>query len=334
MKNQLDGVSVVVCVNRDAEKLERLLKRLSDQSYPVYEVIVVNDGPSPEINALFIHRFDTGVNPLNLRILDFDSNTKTTPGKKAPLTQGIRAAQYEWILLTDGDCVPGPEWISEMMANTTQDIRMVLGVAPFFKRPGFLNLLQRLDGFITTVQYVGAALYGKPYMGVGRNLLYHRSLFNQANGFISHAHIASGDDDLFVQSVGNALNTTVSSNEKSFVFSESPSTWPAWLHQKRRHLSASNAYTVSARFRTTIFALSWIVMWLILPVVISNGIFWLVSGMTGVIFMWVLFARATKQLRQSGLTLWFPLLAVSYCVMLCTFAVLLSLRAPKTWMRS
>jgi len=312
------------------QKLERLLKSLFDQSYPLYEIVVVNDGPHPDIRE-YLRRQS---NDIRLTVLEFDANTKTTPGKKAPLAAGIRAAKYDWILLTDADCVPGPEWISEMMDHATPGIEMVLGVAPFFARPGFLNLLQRFDTLLIAIQYIGATLRGTPFMGVGRNLLYHRSLFEMMKGFSSHAHLLSGDDDLFVQSAANRNNTSVCMHPSAFVFSEAPATWTAWMHQKRRHLSASSAYSVIAKLQTSVFVVSWLLVWIGLPFVLSSGNFWFNAGIAGVMLLWLLFAFAAHQLLYRQLIPWYPFMAVSYCVMLCTFAFILTLRPPKSWMRS
>jgi cellulose synthase/poly-beta-1,6-N-acetylglucosamine synthase-like glycosyltransferase len=328
------GVSVVVCVNRDVQKLERLLNCLFIQSWPLYEVVVVNDGPAKEIKEYLSSVERNPANSKNLRIIDFDSSTKTTPGKKAPLTAGIQAARYDWLLMTDGDCTVGPEWISEMMKHTGSGIEMVLGVAPFFSRRGFRNMLQRFDGLLTIIQYVGAALRGKPYMGVGRNLLYHRALFDKVNGFSSHTHLISGDDDLFIQSAANAHNTTICLHQDAYAFSDAPLSWGEWVNQKRRHLSASKAYSVRARFQTSVFAISWLCVWIGLPFVLSSGCYWLIAGIAGMIMLWLLFALTADQLQHRQLIPLYPVMAVSYCVMLFTFAILLSIRQPKTWMRS
>jgi hypothetical protein len=66
-----------------------------------------------------------------------------------------------------------------------------------------LNRFIRFETVYSAVQYLSFALNGSPYMGVGRNLIYHKSLFAEANGFKSHEKIASGDDDLFINQVAN-----------------------------------------------------------------------------------------------------------------------------------
>ena len=78
----------------------------------------------------------------------------------------------------------------------------------------------RFDAAHVAVQYLSFALAGIPYMGVGRNLAYQKSLFYENNGFISHYTIPSGDDDLFINRVASRSNTSVMLNPGSFAYSE------------------------------------------------------------------------------------------------------------------
>ena len=64
------------------------------------------------------------------------------------------------------------------------------------------------------LQYFSYALCGLPYMGVGRNLAYKRSLFYTGNGFSNHYHLASGDDDLFVNEHATKTNTAIECSRK------------------------------------------------------------------------------------------------------------------------
>jgi cellulose synthase/poly-beta-1,6-N-acetylglucosamine synthase-like glycosyltransferase len=270
----------------------------------------------------------------NLRVIDFDATTKTMQGKKEPLTIGIQTANHDWILLTDGDCIPERGWIQKMLEQIGEKKTIVLGYAPFMETKGLLNKIQRFDNVIVAIQYLGAALKGKPYMGVGRNLLYHRDLFKSIDGFSKHMDIASGDDDLFVQEIANAQNTTTCLDPASFVYSEAPSTWKEWVHQKRRHLSASSRYKSNVQFRNTLFGASWWIAWLGLPFLLAAAFGYYIIGLIAIIILWALFGRVAIALRQQQLIGLFPLLAIAYCVMLCTFAVLMVRRAPATWTKS
>ncbi|HBK82800.1 MAG TPA: glycosyl transferase family 2, partial [Flavobacterium sp.] len=62
----------------------------------------------------------------------------------------------------------------------------------------FLNKIIRFETVLTAIQYFSWAKVGKPYMGVGRNLAYKKSVFFDNRGFMNHMKIKSGDDDLFI----------------------------------------------------------------------------------------------------------------------------------------
>ena len=59
---------------------------------------------------------------------------------------------------------------------------MVLGYSGYQKRPGFLNMLIRYETLLTAIMYLSSGLSGQPYMGVGRNLSYRKSYFQQIGG--------------------------------------------------------------------------------------------------------------------------------------------------------
>jgi hypothetical protein len=92
------------------------------------------------------------------------------------------------------------------------------------------------------MQYLGMAIRGVPYMGVGRNLAYRRSLFFKNKGFGSHNHIVSGDDDLLVNSLGTGKNTKVEFRSASHTRSVPCRTLNEWITQKKRHLTTAPYY--------------------------------------------------------------------------------------------
>ena len=171
---------------------------------------------------------------------------KTAPGKKQALALAIETAQHDWLLATDADCAPASaHWAAAMMDARGPDTRLVLGYGPYRRRPGWLNAWIRYETVYTAAQYLSAALAGRPYMGVGRNLLYHRSLYDAVGGFAAHAHLAGGDDDLLVNAAASAKTTAVCVTPESFVYSEPKHNWSAYVRQKTRHLSVSHAYEPS-----------------------------------------------------------------------------------------
>ena len=98
------------------------------------------------------------------------------------------------------------------------------------------------------LQYFSYALAGHPYMGVGRNLAYRKSLFFKHKGFASHLRFLSGDDDLFVNEAATAQNTRVEFSHESHTISEPKKTSQYWSLQKQRHLSTSKVYKSNDQF--------------------------------------------------------------------------------------
>ena len=62
------------------------------------------------------------------------------------------------------------------------------------------------------------ALAGIPYMGVGRNLSYKRSVFFRHKGFSSYNSIPGGDDDLFINMAATAKNTAIEVHRDAFCY--------------------------------------------------------------------------------------------------------------------
>ena len=237
----LPGVSVVVCARNEGEHLEAYLQSLLSQDYPEYEVIVVNDGSQDDTRDV-LDRYCRQYDRLHTTFVPAGARVIST--KKLGLTLAAKSAHYDYLLLTDADCRPeSNQWIREMMAPFAQaGIEVVLGYGGYYYEPGMVNRLTRYQTLYSGLQYLGAAICGHPYMGVGRNLAYSKALFFRSGGFTDTMHLRSGDDDLFVNKVATAKNTAVVTSRESITWSESKRSWHDWLVQRRRHLSVSHAY--------------------------------------------------------------------------------------------
>lgn len=325
-----DPVSIIICTNQHTDSLENLLIATLTQDYPEFEVILVNDGGLESVDAL-VRKLQ--VEHENLTTIHFDTATKQTGGKKEPLTLGIAASKYRWLLLTDADCTVRPGWIQSMMNHTSSKKSIVLGYGPFTKEKGLPNAISRLDTAMIAMQYMGMASQGKSYMGVGRNLLYHKRLFEKVGGFDGHLDLASGDDDLFIQAVANRENVTINLQPESFVYSASKLTWRGLFAQKTRHISTSKRYSRTLKIKLGMIGMSFIWIWLTLlvflilasPVPIALCL--LVIAVQW--FVFTLFARRTEMTDFIPL---FPLWAILYAIFLAILGIIaLFGKTPKTW---
>jgi len=215
IQNEELPVSIVVCARNEYENLRKNLPLLLNQDYPYFEVVVVDDSSDDDTTEL-LNSFDKKYG--NLKVFKLERNLNFFKGKKFPLALGIKSATYDIILLTDADCRPASDkWIRKMQANFKSGTDIVLGYGAYEKKGNFLNKLIRFDTFHIALQYLSLALAGKTYMGVGRNLSYRKSVFNQQKGFSGHYQIISGDDDLFISSVATKTNTRIEVTPESHV---------------------------------------------------------------------------------------------------------------------
>ena len=233
-----EGVSVIICARNEAENLRQNLPYFLSQDYPAYEVIVVNDNSSDKTwEVLLDFQKKTPI----LRLVSVTANT--SPGKKEALTKGIEAARFEILLLSDADCRPASSmWVEQMQAFVRGREKIGLGYSPYYRGKGILNAFIRFETVYSATQFFSFALMGLPYMGVGRNLVYRKSLFHESGGFATHADVASGDDDLFINQVATRHNNTVILSPHAFVYSSPKDTWGGYYHQKSRHLTTGIRY--------------------------------------------------------------------------------------------
>jgi len=241
------GVSVIVSARNEEQNLRNFLYALLNQDYPQYELIVVNDG-SEDRTQMVLEDYHQRYSNLHITFVPVDA--RVTSSKKLALTLAIKAAKYEHLLLTDADCVPeSNHWIREMVKGmlSQPNAQLALGYSPYFLGKECVNRIIRYETLFNGLHYMGRAICGQPYMGVGRNMMYTKSMFMERKGFSGQLTLRSGDDDLFVNKVANRTNTVVVCHSDALTWSLPKQTFREWMIQKRRHLSVSPYYKQSTR---------------------------------------------------------------------------------------
>jgi poly-beta-1,6-N-acetyl-D-glucosamine synthase len=241
-----EPVSVIICARNEADNLDQYLPALMTQDYPEYEVIVVNDCSTDDTDQVLKKHM---AQYSGLRTTTIREDKKFSHGKKLAVTIGIKSAQHERLLFIDGDCRPeSSQWLSRMASHFSDNTAIVLGYGGYLAQPGLLNKYIRYDTLVIALQYFSYALCGWPYMGVGRNLAYRRSLFYSGKGFSNHYHLASGDDDLFVNEHATKSNTAVEFSPESHTRTAPKESYDKWTFQKKRHFSTNKLYKPVHKF--------------------------------------------------------------------------------------
>jgi glycosyltransferase involved in cell wall biosynthesis len=332
LNHQKNPVTAIVCARDEAANLASNVPAVMEQQYPYdHEIIIVNDNSFDETKYI-LEEFQKTYP--KLQVIELTQEAKMIPGKKFPLSIGIKSAKHDIVLLTDADCIPASaHWMESMQLAYGKDTEIVLGYGAFQKGKGLLNKLIRWEAFHTALQYLSYALAGMPYMGVGRNLSYKKLIFFRHKGFSAHNHLPGGDDDLFINAAANKTNTEINIDKNSFTISKPARSWSQWIKQKRRHYSTSKYYKPLHKFLLALYAGS---HFLFYPLVVAAALFYswklsLIVFSVKFFVQMVLYIKVLVKLDEKDLipfVLFFDLWMFFYYII---FATALIRKPRQTW---
>lgn len=322
-------VSIIICAYNDSDNLIKNLHFFLEQVNIQSEVIVVND-----------HSTDHTLKVLDslqltfpyLKIVSLDG--PSLPGKKAALTAGIKAAQFDYILLSDADCRPvSKSWAFKMSRYFDQQHEMVAGYSPFVKENSFVNAFARFENMITAMQYIGWGTGNMPYMAVGRNMGYTTSLIKKIGYFQSHSDLMAGDDDLTVQAAIKHSKVRYVLDNETFVMTESAKTWKQYFRQKMRHFSVSPRYGLINKVVLGVFVLSWAAFYLSLIIICVSGVQWMPAVFLLVRYCLVItcFLIMRKYLKQKIGLAYILIFDVCFPFIMGILAIFAALKSKPTW---
>lgn len=216
--------TVVVAVRNEAQNIVRLLEDLKQQTYPSYEVIVVDDH-SEDNTADIVRRHE------NIRLV-----ASAGTGKKAALTRGVQLAQGEVIITTDADCRVPAEWVATLLSHFEKNtVQMVFGGVAI-TGGDYFSSLQSLEFASLIGSGAGTMALGVPTMCNGANLAFRKDAFETVGGYEGNLHIPSGDDEFLLRKIAHQYpgGIAFSGDERTVVTTASSPTLRDFIHQRIR----------------------------------------------------------------------------------------------------
>lgn len=255
------GVSVVITARDQAEQLERNLPHLLRQEGVTFEVVVVTD-VSTDGTADVVARF-SAEHP-NMRTTFVPASSRYIDRKKLAVTLGVRAARYEWIVLTEANCRPaGTRWLEGLSHRFSPDVDIVLGYANYAddgSRYASHIIYERLKD---NLRRFAAADAGLAWGGDGCNLAFRKSTFMARKGFAESLTVTCGADDLLVHALAGRRRTAVEPHAACAIRQELP---PPDVYASRRIAYAETCRHLGRRARRQglceglASSLSWLLM--------------------------------------------------------------------------
>ena len=283
---ELPPLSVVICARNESENLRRNLPAILKQDYPDFEVIVINDGSTDESEDLLSELEEEYPNLYHSFTPD---SARYISRKKLALTLGIKASKYDWLVFTEADCTPvSDKWLRRIARNFTPSTDIVLGYSGYERGKGWLHKRVSFDSRFTSLRYLGFALAGKPYMGIGRNLAYRKELFFKVKGFSTHLNMQRGEDDLFINQIANENNTRVETSPDSVIRMQPVERYKDWKEEKVSCMATARFYKGSQRWLLGLETATRLLFYVACMSGIVFGILsfhWLAAGL--VLLLWI-----------------------------------------------
>jgi len=221
-------ISILVPARNEETNIASLLQNLKLQSYPSYEVIVIDDHSDDNTFTMaedFV--FDE-----KIKVLHSNGN-----GKKQALSTGIAAASGKIIVTIDADCAVDVGWL-EVINNAFQNdnIKLAFGGVRIKGNDALFSSLQQLEFSSLIGSGAATAKLGFPTMCNGANLAFRKEIFEEAGGYDDHIHIPSGDDEFLLRKVATMYPEGICflNSKASVVTTQATETIKDLLHQRIR----------------------------------------------------------------------------------------------------
>lgn len=243
---ELPPLSVIIGAKNESENLRKYLPEVLEQNYPNFEVIVVNDSSSDESEDIlkimeekYPHLYHT-FTPDSSRYISH---------RKLALTVGIKASKYDWLVFTEANCRPASkDWLKLMARNFNGQTGIVLGYSGYEKGRGWLSRKSCFDNLFHAMRYLGCALLGKPYMGIGRNLAYRKELFFRRKGYSAHLNLQRGEDNLFINEIATSQNTRIETDPMAVIRIQPLKSGKEWKEEKISYAATSRFFKGFQRY--------------------------------------------------------------------------------------
>lgn len=127
MKDSNIYLSVVISVYNDSKYLAEAIESVLKQSYPYFELIIVNDGSTDESDNVIRRYLD------DKRIVYI---SKPNSGLADSLNVGIKQSKYDWIVRMDGDDICHEDRFEVLVENISDDLDIIGSNADYFNENG------------------------------------------------------------------------------------------------------------------------------------------------------------------------------------------------------
>ena len=245
----LPPVTILITAHDNLPELERNLHTFLEQKYPAdYQVVVVcqsSDGETID----FLKR-QSSENP-HLYYTFIPESSRYMSRKKLQITVGVKAAKYEWILLTEPACMTCSEdWLASMTRQCQEPNHLILG---YVSTEESCKSVRRFDMIRKAYYLLRRAQRSYGYRTNMPNVIFRKSDFMREQGYQGNLEYVRGEYDFLVNKYAAYGDTAVELDCDAWLIHDEP-TDKAW-HNAHLYLQASRKSLTRAKSMMSLMAM-------------------------------------------------------------------------------
>lgn len=219
-------ISIIIPVYNAEATLERCIQKIIEQSYPNWELLLVDDGSTDNSRTI--------CNEASLKDKRIISIHKENGGVSSARNIGIEKASGEWITFCDSDDYVGPYWLQnfvELIGRKDSSELLFVQKINIFKQGIFDSVYyENKQGFISSSEF----LLG--HFGFVWNKIFKREILERHHIRFDE-NVKLLEDELFVLRYLAQIDTIYISEKNAEYNYE----WPIYTHKYRQTIN--NIYT-------------------------------------------------------------------------------------------
>ncbi|MCB9335235.1 MAG: glycosyltransferase [Flavobacteriales bacterium] len=229
------SLSVVIAARNEEKNIKNCIDSLLKQNYPKdkFEVLVVDDDSDDETLELILK-----IKHPNIKVLKLENKQ----GKKEALKYGIDHTKFNYVVMTDADCVFDVNWLKTIANSISQNTSMLIGPVVFKEKSNFLNSFQQLDMMAMQTITFGMMSFGKPILNNAANLVINKDRYKDVKGHDDYK-TPSGDDVFLLEKLTKkSFKIDGFLSRESIVETKAQPNLKEFLNQRLRWASKSKFY--------------------------------------------------------------------------------------------
>ena len=243
VNDKLLPLSIIIAAPDNTQQLDRVLEGFLSQEYNAdYQVVIVigeGDGLSEDILKKYKD------NP-HLYYTKLPTSSRYLSRRKLAITIGMRAAKYDWCVLTSVHCLPkDSQWLRHFAKYISDETNLVIGTTPYeASSPAYY----RYDQLRTALYHLNSAQRGTAFSTNLPLIALRKEEFFQKQGFAGNLEYQRAEYEHLVNKFATKERTMIAVAPEARLVLSKP-TKKQWMYRHMHSIDSFKSMKRSFSFR-------------------------------------------------------------------------------------